>query len=208
MILGARRVVENARYYWRMNQWYHPFYTIIAPVPGGPRAFRMWVPIDDENINIICVSFRMEQPVSAEEVKAWQTGQNSHADRVPGTLIPRRNRDNDYLVDREDQRLRTYSGIEGVRDQDMAMTEGAERIVDRTQEHLGTSDTAIIKMRRLLIDGAKALQCGVEPIAAQGSDIYRIQSHSDVIDGTEDFDAYPDIMEAMAVKPMARSATK
>ena len=63
-------------------------------------------------------------------------------------------------------------------------------------------------MRRLLIDGAKALQCGVEPIAAQGSDIYRIQSHSDVIDGTEDFDAYPDIMEAMAVKPMARSATK
>ncbi|MAW54320.1 MAG: hypothetical protein CMM69_02485 [Rhodospirillaceae bacterium] len=208
MILGARRVVENARYYWRMNQWYHPFYTMIAPVPGGPRAFRMWVPIDDENINIICVSFRMEQPVSAEEVKAWQTGQNSHADRVPGTLIPRRNRDNDYLVDREDQRLRTYSGIEGVRAQDMAMTEGAERIVDRTQEHLGTSDTAIIKMRRLLIDGAKALQCGVEPIAAQGSDIYRIQSHSDVIDGTEDFDAYPDIMEAMAVKPMARSATK
>ncbi|MBT5494413.1 MAG: Rieske 2Fe-2S domain-containing protein, partial [Alphaproteobacteria bacterium] len=27
IILGARRVVENARYYWRMNQWYHPFYT-------------------------------------------------------------------------------------------------------------------------------------------------------------------------------------
>ena len=88
------------------------------------------------------------------------------------------------------------------------MTEGAERIVDRTQEHLGTSDTAIIKMRRLLIDGAKALQCGVEPVAAQGSDIYRVQSHSDVIDGAEDFDAYPDIMEAMAVKPMARSAAK
>ena len=51
------------------------------------------------------------------------------------------------------------------------MTEGAERIVDRSQEHLSTSDTAIIRMQRLLIEGAKALQDGVEPLAAQGGDL-------------------------------------
>lgn len=199
MVLGARRTVEEGRFYWRMNQWYHPFYTMIAPVPGGPRAFRMWVPIDDENISVICISFRMEGPVSAQEVDAWRTGQNSHADRIPGTLLPRRNRDNDYLIDREEQRLRTYSGIEGIRAQDMAMTEGGERIIDRTKEHLASSDTAVIKMRRLLIEGAKALRDGVEPVAAAGGRLYRPQSHSTVIDGTDDFDAYPDIVDAMGL---------
>lgn len=198
MILGARRVVDGGQYYWRMNQWYHPFYTMIAPVPGGPRAFRMWVPIDDENISVICISFRDEKPVSAAEIADWQAGRNSHADRIEGTLIPRRNRDNDYLIDRADQKTRTYSGIDGIRAQDMAMTEGTERIVDRTKEHLGTSDTAIIKMRRLMIDGAKALQQGVDPIAAQGGSIYRRHSHSTIIGGTEDFDAYPEIMAAMS----------
>ena len=77
------------------------------------------------------------------------------------------------------------------------MTEGAERIVDRGQEYLSTLDTAIIRMQRLLIEGAKALQDGVEPLAAQGGDLYRVHSYSTVIDGTEDFDAYPDIMAAM-----------
>ena len=197
MTLGARRTVEDGRFYWRMNQWYHPFYTMIAPVPGGPRAFRMWVPVDDESISVICVSFRAEKPVSDEEVDAWRAGRNSHADRIPGSLIPRRNRANDYLIDRDAQRTKSFSGIEGIRAQDMAMTEGAERIVDRSQEYLSTSDTAIIRMRRLLIEGAKALQDGVEPLAAQGGDLYRVHSYSTVIDGAEDFDAYPDIMAAM-----------
>ena len=52
-------------------------------------------------------------------------------------------------------------------------------------------------MRRLLIKGAKALQDGVEPLAAQGGELYRVHSYSTVIDGTEDFHAYPDIMAAI-----------
>ena len=112
MTLGARRTVEDGRFYWRMNQWYHPFYTMIAPVPGGPRAFRMWVPVDDESISVICLSFRAEKPVSDEEVDAWRAGRNSHADRIPGSLIPRRNRANDYLIDRDAQRTKSFSGIE------------------------------------------------------------------------------------------------
>ena len=208
MTLGARRTVEDGRFYWRMNQWYHPFYTMIAPVPGGPRSFRMWVPIDDENISVICVSFHTEKPVSAAEIDNWEHGRSSHADRIPGTLVPKRNRSNDYLIDREDQRLRTYSGIEGIRAQDMAMTEGAERIVDRSKEHLATSDTAVIKMRRLLIDGAKALQKGREPVAAQGGAIYRAQSHSTIIDETGDFDTYAEIMDAMALTPVASAAAE
>jgi hypothetical protein len=38
-------------------------------------------------------------------------------------------------------------------------------IYDRTAEHLGTSDKAIIRMRRMLIDAAMNLAQGIEPPA-------------------------------------------
>ena len=197
MTLGARRVTDEGRFYWRMNQWYFPFYTMIAPVPGEARSFRMWVPSDDTHTSIICVSFREDGPVSQREVDAWRKGENSHAARIPGTLQPARNLSNDYLIDREKQRNETFSGIEGIRAQDAAMVESAGPIADRTREHLGTSDTAVIRMRRLLLGAAKALANGREPGAAAGGSLYTVRSHSTVIDETGDFDEYPEILEAM-----------
>ncbi len=71
--------------------------------------------------------------------------------------------DNDYLINREEQRSSTYSGIQGIAQQDMAVTESMGLIMDRTSEHLGTSDKAIIYMRRQLIQAAKNLADGIEP---------------------------------------------
>jgi hypothetical protein len=47
------------------------------------------------------------------------------------------------------------------------MTEGMGYICDRTEEHLGSSDLAIIAMRRILEKRAADLQRGVEPAAAR-----------------------------------------
>jgi phthalate 4,5-dioxygenase len=200
MTLGARRRTEEGRYYWRMNQWYMPFYTMIAPVPGEARSFRMWVPADDEHTSIICISYRTEKPVGEAEVDGWRRGVNQHAAVISGTLTPKANRANDFLIDREKQRYETFSGIDGVRAQDAAMVESAGRIVDRTREHLGTSDTAVIRMRRLLLAAAKDLANGKEPKAAAGGALYKIRSHSTVIDESGDFDAYPEIMQAMGIQ--------
>jgi hypothetical protein len=46
-------------------------------------------------------------------------------------------------------------------------------MVDRTREHLGASDTAIIGMRRSLLNEAKALGRGVEPTAPHRPELYR-----------------------------------
>ncbi|MBI3300712.1 MAG: hypothetical protein HYZ72_01330 [Deltaproteobacteria bacterium] len=46
------------------------------------------------------------------------------------------------------------------------MTESMGGIVDRTQEHLGTTDVAVIAARRRLIAMARDLQDGVEPSEA------------------------------------------
>ncbi len=199
MTLGARRIVESGQYYWRMNQWLYPFYTMIAPVPGESRTVRMWVPADDGTCNIICISYRNDKPLSEEELHTWRTGAAAHAALIPGTLTPAANRSNDYNIDREAQRTTSFTGIAGVRAQDAAMTESPGPIVDRSLEHLGTSDTAIIKMRRLLIDAARALENGIEPPCARDGGLYRVRSHSVILDDEIDFDDRPDILEAMQV---------
>ena len=54
----------------------------------------------------------------------------------------------------------------------------ASPIVDRTRERLGTSDTAIIAMRRLLLQEIRELAQGHEPFAAQHGDVYWVRSAS------------------------------
>ena len=44
-----------------------------------------------------------------------------------------------------------FSGVEGAAIQDRAVQEGMGPICDRTQEHLGTSDKAVIFYRRLIL---------------------------------------------------------
>jgi len=49
-------------------------------------------------------------------------------------------------------------------------------LVDRSLERLGTSDTAIIAMRRVLLREIKELQQGKEPYAAHHGSVYHVRS--------------------------------
>src|SRR5205085_8565566 len=80
--------------------------------------------------------------------------------------VPSENRENRYRLDRDMQRRINYSGIQGIETQDRAMTEGMGFVCDRSQEHLGTSDLAVIAMRRILERRAQDLHKGVRPRAA------------------------------------------
>jgi len=62
-------------------------------------------------------------------------------------------------------------GIHGFASQDQAIQESMSPIVDRTRERLGTSDTAIIAMRRLLLQEMRELAQAHEPFAAQHGDV-------------------------------------
>jgi len=67
------------------------------------------------------------------------------------------------LLDRKMQRTHNYTGLPGNRAQDQAVTESMGTIMDRTTEHLGAADTAVIVMRRVLMRLARRLQDGLEP---------------------------------------------
>jgi hypothetical protein len=59
----------------------------------------------------------------------------------------------------------------------MAVTESMGPIMDRSKEHLGTTDALIIKTRRKLIAAARALrERGVTPPGVDTPEVYRQRS--------------------------------
>ena len=112
-----------------------------------------------------------------------------HEEVDPATFRPVANKRNDYLVNRDMQRAQTFSGIKGIQAQDMAMIESMGPIYDRTREHLGSSDTAIIAMRRKLLGLVQAFSSnGEPPLAATHGDAYRVRSAALLLDRGIPFD--------------------
>ena len=87
-----------------------------------------------------------------------------HDDLDSGTYIPIANKSNDYLIDRECQKTVNFTGINGVNTQDMAVQEGMGTIYDRTKEHLGSADLAIITARPYAADAAKTWKKAEDPV--------------------------------------------
>ena len=74
-----------------------------------------------------------------------------------------RNKRNNWMIDRKVQKYETFTGIDGINTQDRAVQEGMGPIVDRSKEHLGPADRAIIATRRLLLNAVKTVQAGGNP---------------------------------------------
>ena len=64
-------------------------------------------------------------------------------------FVPIRNKTNDYLIDREDQKTRTFTGIRGIAEQDAMIQENQGVIADRTREILVATDAGIARFRAL-----------------------------------------------------------
>jgi phthalate 4,5-dioxygenase oxygenase subunit len=140
-----------------------PFYTSV-PSFGGKNRDKVWVPLDDEHTMVWEPHWSTTRELSEEEQKGWK-------DRVPPSgFLPdtddwlgrarfAANTGNDYFLDREWQKNSNFSGLENMTPiQDAAMQENMGPICDRTREHLGASDAAIVQMRRKLLTAAKELE--------------------------------------------------
>jgi phthalate 4,5-dioxygenase oxygenase subunit len=173
---GARRVVQPGEYYWRVTQWLLPDYSLI-PGAGPSVGGRCWVPIDDEHTWAFGYQFRADRPYTQAEVDEIMEGSAFPPRLIPGTFFPLANKTNDWLIDRQLQRTGTYTGIWGINEQDRALQEDAAMapIMDRSIEHLGTADLAIIVARRTLLRLARELQSGIEPTAPHEPEAYAVR---------------------------------
>jgi phthalate 4,5-dioxygenase oxygenase subunit len=201
---GARRDADNGEYYWRVTQWLLPTFSLI-PAHGFPRGGRCWIPIDDTHISVIQYNYHPERPLTEAEV---ERGKNSPQVQPARYRLPDGvtidicrdvlNADNDYRIDRALQRTQNFTGIQVIRTQDTAMTESMGGIVDRSQEHLGTTDVAVIAARRQLIKMARDLEDGIEPIEALRPEIYNVRA-VDMVCAEGDFFRFMDLYAAEAI---------
>jgi hypothetical protein len=98
------------------------------------------------------------------------------------------NKTNNYEIDRQKQRTESFTGIRGVRTQDVAVQEDQwGPVTKRWREHLGTTDLAVIALRRHLLRSAANLQNGIEPPEAHNGAAYRVRSVAVVLKPDVDF---------------------
>ena len=208
------RPAEEETYYHRIGHMLFPCYAMVPPMPlGGPPTFIAYVPMDDYHTLEWNVFGRPPSrsgpaPGPGNPVGGQRTAVRSERNYLPnGTgWFDRYNIDqtfeNDFLIDREAQRTwQSYTGISGIRQQDMAMTESMGPIMDRTNEHLGTTDVLIIRTRRRLLACARALQdAGMSPPGIDHPEVYHQKSGGVILPRSADWwDATREIRERFRV---------
>ena len=194
---STRKLPDN-REYVRIYHYMMPHVQVRAMFRSGSgekakvpkQDGHIWVPIDD----ISCYVYNWtcgrdkQTPLSAEFIEELETftGRGSN-DFIAGSFKLKRNKSNDYLIDRELQRTTTYTGITGLNTQDMALQEGMGPIVDRSKEFLGTSDLAIVKLRRTILDAIATVREGGDPPGVDAASYRNTRAYDDVIAAGSDW---------------------
>jgi phthalate 4,5-dioxygenase len=160
------RPLDATSIHVRTYQFIMPFHQIrpSRSESGVPLvAGHMWVPIDDENTMVYNWEYSTtDAPLTAGDRLERRLG-NGPLDVDQTTFRSKRNRQNNYLLDRQVQKNESFTGIDGINTQDRAIQEGMGPVVDRSREHLGPADRAIIQARRLLLEAVKVVGEGGTP---------------------------------------------
>lgn len=174
-MLAAQRDAGPDDYLWRVNQWLMPFATMVAARDGTPNVAIARIPIDDEHTMTFRMYAHPDRPLTKDEFDYTQAG-IFFPEMIPGTFVPVENIDNEYLIDRAKQKAGSFTGIKSFVAQDLAVAQDqGGPILDRTLEKLTRSDTAIVNVRRRLLESAKALMRGDAPPEAAAHAAYRVR---------------------------------
>lgn len=166
---GGYRPAGPGMNYWRIGQFYFPFWTCPGPgVLGRKIANTCWVPMDDSHTMVFDVRAVADptmggggrmQPSRSEfgDFRDYGFPYLANTSDWFGRYRMAQNWENDFLMDREEQReLGSYTGIPGAAvPEDTAVQVSMGPTLDRTIEHLGTTDLMIIRTRQRLIDAAR-----------------------------------------------------
>ena len=150
--------------------------TVLVPQPMDPNVnpiVQMFVPMDDTHTMHYSLFFSHNgEPVDEQALREYTLC-------VPGVHLDADwnldiSEDNWWKQDRVAMKGESYTGIAGFPRQDLACQESMGAIVDRSQEHLGTSDIAIIRMRRRMLENIRRVIDGETPI---GLDVHVDYEH-------------------------------
>jgi phthalate 4,5-dioxygenase oxygenase subunit len=190
------RTTPNGHTHARISTYIIPYATQIATIPFATRQLLV-VPIDDHSAwryNYITQDPHFENPRNASDGSSRSVTGNPYRRYPQGDGIQERlfTVDNEYGIDRDVQNDLgpggTFSGIPDHNSQDYMVTETMGPVYDRTREHLGTTDLAIVRFHAILLQAAKDLDAGQEaPAVAADLDYKGIRAAEKILEADEDW---------------------
>ena len=156
MRLTALRRINEQLTHVRVTNALFP-HTFVIPLSESMTITQMHVPVDDTHTYWVSIFTSFADPVDKEAMRA----QRLRATHLPD-YTPKSGRHNQWGYDPEEQATRTYLGMgeDDINVHDQWACESMGPIQDRTREHLGTSDRAIMANRRTLMQAIDDVAAG------------------------------------------------
>jgi phthalate 4,5-dioxygenase len=165
----------ETHHYVRTTVFIAPF-TVLIPPTDQYKLAQMLVPMDDGNCMFYWIAWHETAGIGEE---AWRRFCAAEVGiDLDASFRKLRNASNHYLQDRDAMARGDFTGIKGVPAQDMAMWESMGAIADRTCDHLGSSDLAIVQFRRQMVAAAKAVAAGGPAIGTQAPHVAHVSLRS------------------------------
>ncbi|WP_316231485.1 aromatic ring-hydroxylating dioxygenase subunit alpha [Bradyrhizobium sp. SZCCHNR1051] len=155
----ALREIDAERTHVRVTNQLFP-HAFVIPMSTEMTITQWHVPVDDETCYWYAIFTSYGAPVDRAKMRA----QRLELYELPD-YRSRKNKSNDYGFDPQEQATATYTGMgNDINVHDQWAVESMGRIQDRTREHLGQSDKAIIQYRRLLREQIETIARGELPM--------------------------------------------
>jgi nitrite reductase/ring-hydroxylating ferredoxin subunit len=157
--LIALRQIDEQRTHVRVTNQLFP-HAFVIPMSTEMTITQWHVPVDDENCYWYAIFTSYAAPVDKQKMRE----QRLELYELPG-YRSRKNKSNDYGFDPSEQATETYTGMGAdINVHDQWAVESMGPIQDRTREHLGQSDKAIVQYRRLLRQEIEKVAAGERPL--------------------------------------------
>ena len=155
MSIKTLRDLGNAGMHVRVTNLTFPN-AIVIPMSNEMTISQWHVPINDHECYWYTIFTDFERKVDRQAMR----DQRLELYTQPN-YKPLRNRSNDWGYDPEEQRTQTYTGMGmDINVHDNWAVESPGSIFDRSNEHLGTTDKAIIAYRKLLLSAIDTVAAG------------------------------------------------
>ena len=162
-IAALRRLTETEMHIRVTNLAFPQAFVI--PMSKTMTITQWHVPVDDTQCYWYAIFTSFDAPVDKAQMRA----QRLELYELPD-YIPRKNHSNRYGFDPYEQRTSTYTGMgSDINVHDHWAVESMGAVQDRTKEHLGQTDRAIIRYRRMLLKAIDDVVVGNAPLMANAT---------------------------------------
>jgi phthalate 4,5-dioxygenase oxygenase subunit len=148
---AAIRDTPDGQLYLRIREYVVPFYSFIPSPRTGSHTMAFGIPLDDTTSAQWDVRYDFEEPIrltSFIDDYGYDRDNDDYAGDI-GTV------ENAFKQNRRAMKEGSFSGFPSGRYEDFAAAVAQGTITDRTREYLGSSDSSVIKARRLLLQAVR-----------------------------------------------------